>query len=554
MPRLNINAKKTALDVYGWVERRVQLEGFVKESALHAVPKSTASWWYVFGSAATALLVLQILTGILLALVYTPSASEAWQSLNFLNNNLPLGWFLRAMHGWGSNFMIAVVIVHMAQVFMFGAYKFPRELTWLLGVGLLFMTLGMGFTGQVLRYDQDAYWGLGIGASIASRVPVIGPYAVHALLGGPVIGGATLTRFFALHVFVIPAGLMAFAGLHIWLVLKLGINEWPMPGRIVRRSTYVHEYNELAHKDGIAFVPGAVWKDLFFSAAIYGAVALCAVVFGPIGPGGQPDPTIIQVAPAPDYFFLWIYSILSYLPNALETPVMLIAPPIAIAALIALPFIAGEGEKHWSRRPVAVLTLITMAISIAILNHLGTYEPWSPKMTAWSGDALPAEKIHDALPLERAGAVVFQGKQCRNCHMVGGEGGLRGPALDAVATQLTYDQLVRQVLQGGGNMPAYGKNLSPAQTTAVVAFLETMHPKGQPPARNAATPNGAPDNQQGNPLTGQGPLQSQESGGQQPAPSTSQGQGQTTSKNKASGKSAETTVSLNSAPTLAHAR
>ncbi len=554
MPRLNINAKKTALDVYGWVERRVQLEGFVKESALHPVPKSTASWWYVFGSAATALLVLQILTGILLALVYTPSASEAWQSLNFLNNNLPLGWFLRAMHGWGSNFMIAVVIVHMAQVFMFGAYKFPRELTWLLGVGLLFMTLGMGFTGQVLRYDQDAYWGLGIGASIASRVPVIGPYAVHALLGGPVIGGATLTRFFALHVFVIPAGLMAFAGLHIWLVLKLGINEWPMPGRIVRRSTYVHEYNELAHKDGIAFVPGAVWKDLFFSAAIYGAVALCAVVFGPIGPGGQPDPTIIQVAPAPDYFFLWIYSILSYLPNALETPAMLIAPPIAIAALIALPFIAGEGEKHWSRRPVAVLTLITMAISIAILNHLGTYEPWSPKMTAWSGDALPAEKIHDALPLERAGAVVFQGKQCRNCHMVGGEGGLRGPALDAVATQLTYDQLVRQVLQGGGNMPAYGKNLSPAQTTAVVAFLETMHPKGQPPARNAATPNGAPDNQQGNPLTGQGPLQSQESGGQQPAPSTSQGQGQTTSKNKASGKSAETTVSLNSAPTLAHAR
>ena len=554
MPRLNINAKKTALDVYGWVERRVQLEGFVKESALHPVPKSTASWWYVFGSAALSLLILQILTGIMLALVYTPSASEAWQSLNFLNNNLPLGWFLRAMHGWGSNFMVAVVVVHMAQVFLFGAYKFPRELTWLLGVGLLFLTLGMAFTGQVLRYDQDAYWGLGIGASIASRVPVIGPYAVHALLGGPIIGGATLTRFFALHVFVIPAGLLSFAGLHVWMVLKLGINEWPMPGRIVRRSTYVHEYNELAHKDGIAFVPGAVWKDLFFTAGIFGAVALCAVIFGPFGPGIQPDPTIIQTAPAPDYFFLWIYSILAYLPDSMETPVLLIGPVVAIAILVALPFIAGEGEKHWSRRPVAVLTLITMAISLAILNHLGTYEPWSPKMTAWSGDALPADKIHAALPLERAGAVVFQGKQCRNCHMVGGEGGQRGPALDAVATRLTYDQLVRQVLQGGGNMPAYGKNLSPAQTTAVVAFLETMHPKGQPPARNAATPNGAPDNQQGNPLTGQGPLQSQESGGQQPAPASSQRQGQTTSRNKLPGKRAENTVSMNTAPALAHAR
>ncbi len=505
MPRLNINPKKTALEAYGWVERRVQLEGFVKESALHPVPKSTASWWYVFGSAAMALLVLQILTGILLALVYTPSASEAWQSLLYLNNNLPLGWFLRAMHGWGSNFMVAVVIVHMAQVFLFGAYKFPRELTWLLGVGLLFLTMGMAFTGQVMRYDQDAYWGLGIGASIASRVPVIGPYAVHALLGGPVIGGATLTRFFALHVFILPSMLMAFTGLHVWLVLKLGINEWPMPGRIVRRSTYVHEYNELAHKDGIAFVPGAVWKDLFFSAAIYAAVAVCAVAFGPFGPGGQPDPTIIQVAPKPDYFFLWIYSILSYLPNSMETPFLLIAPPIAIAVLVALPFIAGEGEKHWSRRPVAVLTLVVLAVSLSILNHLGTYEPWSPKMTAWSGAVLPVAKIHAEMPLEGAGAIVFQSKQCRNCHEIGGEGGLRGPGLDAVATRLTYDQLVRQVLQGGGNMPAYGKNLSPAQTTAIVAFLETMHPANQPPARDASAPLEPPtdpDHQTDNPLTG----------------------------------------------------
>ncbi len=508
--RFNFNATKSALNVYSWVERRVQLEGFVKESALHPVPKSTASWWYVFGSAATALLVLQILTGVMLALVYTPSAGEAWQSLNYLNNHLILGWFLRAMHGWGSNFMIAVVVMHMAQVFLFGAYKFPRELTWLLGVGLLFMTLGMAFTGQVLRYDQDAYWGLGIGASITSRVPIIGAWAVHALLGGPIIGGATLTRFFALHVFVIPSLMMGFSGLHVWLVLKLGINEWPMPGRIVRRSTYVHEYNQLAHKDGIAFVPGAVWKDLFFSAAIFGAVALCAVVFGPIGPSGQPDPTIIQTIPKPDYFFLWIYSILSYLPDSMETPFILIAPVIGIAVLVALPFVAGEGEKHWSRRPVAVLTLITLAISLAILNHLGTYEPWSPKMTAWSGALLPAKKIEAAMPLERGGAIVFQGKQCRNCHMVGGEGGQRGPALDAVATRLTYDQLVRQVLQGGGNMPAYGPQLSPSETTALVAFLETMHPENQPPARNPSLPNWnpmgtpTPDNT-GAPLTGAGP-------------------------------------------------
>ncbi len=507
LPKFNFNGKKAGLDAYGWLERRVQLEGFVKEAALHPVPKSTASWWYVFGSAALSLLILQIITGIFLALVYSPSASNAWESLQYINNNLPLGWFLRAMHGWGSNFMVAVVLVHMAQVFLFGAYKFPRELTWILGVALLFLTLGMAFTGQVMRYDTDAYWGLGIAASISSRVPFVGTYMVHALLGGPIIGGATLTRFFALHVFVLPSLLLGFSGLHTWLVLKLGINEWPMPGRIVRRSTYVQEYNQLSHgKDGIAFVPGAVWKDLYFTAAIYGAVALCAVVFGPFGPGGQPDPTNIQVVPKPDYFFLWLYSILCYLPSSLATPFLLGAPVIGIAVLVALPFVAGEGEKHWSRRPVAVLTLITMAISLAVLNHLGTYEPWSPKMQAWSGDALPVHKIQAAMPLERAGGVVFQEKQCRGCHMVAGEGGQRGPALDAVATRLTYDQLVRQVLQGGGNMPAYGKNLSPAETTALVSFLETMHPANQPPARNPSLPTGnqygpSPDNT-GSPLGG----------------------------------------------------
>ena len=504
MSRLIDKAERAGRDSYNWVERRLQLEGFVKESAMHEVPKSTASWWYVFGSAATALLVLQIITGIMLALVYTPSASEAWKSLNQLDNSLVLGWFLRAMHGWGSNFMIAVVLVHMAQVFMFGAYKFPRELTWLLGVGLLFLTLGMGFTGQVLRFDQDAYWGLGIGASIASRVPFIGGYLVHALLGGPVIGGATLTRFFALHVFVIPGALIAFASMHVWMVLKLGINEWPMPGRIVRRSTYVQEYNELAHKDGVPFVPGAVWKDLFFSAAIYGAVVLVAFIMGPIGPGGQPDPTIIQTAPKPDYFFLWLYSILSYLPDSLETPFLLIGPPIAIAVLVALPFVAGEGEKHWSRRPVAVLTLTSMAIGLAVLNHLGTYEPWSPVMDAWSGAVLPVKYIHAESPLERQGANVFKVKQCQNCHMIGGLGGERGPALDGVATRLTEDQLVRQVLQGGGNMPAYGKNLSPAETTALVRFLETMHPVNEKAARDSSLAINMPDNRD-NALTGASP-------------------------------------------------
>jgi hypothetical protein len=150
----------------------------------------------------------------------------------------------------------------------------------------------MAFTGQVLRFDQDAYWGLGIGASIASRVPVMGPWIVNLLLGGPIIAGATLSRFFALHVFVIPGSLIAFVGLHLLLVLKLGINEWPMPGRIVRRTTYLKEYHELTHKDGIPFVPGAIAKDLFFSAFILLCRSRVRRVFRPVRterPAGSHD-------------------------------------------------------------------------------------------------------------------------------------------------------------------------------------------------------------------------------------------------------------------------
>jgi ubiquinol-cytochrome c reductase cytochrome b subunit len=469
-----------------WFEQRVQLAKPVRETLEHRVPRKSASWAYVFGSAALAVFGLQLVTGILLALLYVPSAGEAWNSLQVLNHQVALGWFIRALHGWGSNFMVAIVLIHMAQVFLFGAYKFPRELTWVVGVLLLLMTLGMAFTGQVLRFDQDAYWGLGIGASISSRVPVLGQWIVKLLLGGPIIAGATLSRFFALHVFVIPGSLIAFVGLHLLLVLNLGINEWPMPGRVIRRSTYIKEYHELTQKDGIPFVPGAIAKDLCFSGFILLLVALCALLFGPFGPSGQPDPTIIQTVPRPDYFFLWLYAVLSLLPPSLETPALLIGPVIVLGFLLALPFFSGEGEKSWRRRPIAVLMILLVAVALGAFTRLAGDAPWSPVMDAWSGDAIPANYLKGRAALERHGALVFQAKQCHNCHALGGIGGKRGPALDRVAIQLTQDQLIRQVIQGGGNMPAYGKTLSPPETTALVAFLETLHPAGQMPAQDAS--------------------------------------------------------------------
>src|SRR5580658_8279430 len=449
--------------VGAWFEERLQLATPVRETMEHPGPRQTASWAYVFGSAALTVFILQLVTGILLALLYVPSAGEAWNSLQVLNHQVSLGWFIRALHGWGSNFMLAIVLIHMIQVFLMGAYKFPRELTWVIGIFLLLFTLGMAFTGQVL-----------------------GPWIVNLLLGGPIIAGATLSRFFALHVFVIPGLLLSFVGVHLLLVLKLGINEWPMPGRIVRRATYIKEYHELTEKDGVPFVPGAIAKDMFFSGFILLAVAACAIYFGPFGPSGQPDPTIIQTAPRPDYFFLWLYAVLSLLPPSMETPALLIGPVIALGLLVALPFLSGEGEKSWRRRPIAVLTILLVAVSLGTFTHLAGYAPWSPVMDAGSGEPIPETYLKGRTALERQGALVFQAKQCHNCHALGGAGGERGPELDRVAVQLTQDELIRQVIQGGGNMPAYGKNLSPAETTALVSFLETLHPAGLAPARDAS--------------------------------------------------------------------
>jgi ubiquinol-cytochrome c reductase cytochrome b subunit len=469
-----------------WFDQRLQLGKSIKETMEHPVPRRSASWAYVFGSGALTVMMLQFVTGICLAFVYVPSADQAWTSLQVLNHQQSFGWFIRALHGWGSNFMVAFVLIHMVQVFLFGAYKFPRELTWIVGVFLLLMTLGMAFTGQVLRFDQDAYWGLGIGASVMGRMPFVGTALVHSMLGGPIIAGETLSRFFAIHVFIVPGMLIAFVGVHLLMVLKLGVNEWPMPGRIVKRETYLKEYHDMTYKDGVPFVPDAFRKDFVFSGLVILALVACAAYFGPFGPKGQPDPTVVQAVPKPDYFFLWMYAALALLPPNMETPLLIIGPVIAIGFLIALPLISGAGEKSWRRRPVAVLSVLLIIIALAAFTQLGTYAPWSPVMDAWSSAPVPPNLLEGRTALERQGALVLQEKQCRNCHALGGEGGLRGPALDTVATRLTGDELVRQVLQGRGNMPAYGNNLSPAETTALVAFLETLHPTNQSPAQDAS--------------------------------------------------------------------
>jgi ubiquinol-cytochrome c reductase cytochrome b subunit len=376
----------------------------------------------------------------------------------------------------------------MTQVFLFGAYKYPRELTWVVGVLLLLCTLGMFFTGQVMRWDPDAYWGVGVGACMAGRVPVLGPALVDLLLGGPILGADTLSRFFTLHVFVIPGALLILLAIHLWLVIKCGISAPPVPGQKVDPKTYDAEYKEELKK-GVPFVGEAVIKDALFSALAVIVVVVLAAVLGPKGPSGLTDPAQPGANPRPEWPFLWLFGLLSLSPPAIETFIMLVFPVILIVALLLVPFVARRGERAPSRRPVAVLAVIVIATLLGILTYQGATSPWSPVMAAWSADPVPVHIVERCTPLQLQGALVLQYKNCRNCHALDGLGGHKGPDLSAVGTRLTRNELIDQVSNGtpgGGNMPAYGKQISPAEMTALVEFLSSLRPEGQPPARSAS--------------------------------------------------------------------
>jgi ubiquinol-cytochrome c reductase cytochrome b subunit len=475
--------------LWSWLDSRLSLSESLLPMLRHPIPASSAGpmgWWYVFGSASLTLLLIQILTGIALSMVYVPTADEAYESLLYLNYRQPWGWFLRALHNWSASGMVIMVLVHMTQVFLHGSYKYPRELTWVVGVCLLLLTLGMAFSGQVLRWDADAYWGVGVGASMVGRVPWVGPALVRLLLGGPIIGADTLSRFFALHVFILPGLLLLFLAIHLWLVLKRGISEYPVPGQVVDPTTYDASYDK-ALQTGVPFAGDALRKDMLFSALTVIVVVVFAAIVGPYGPGSPPDPSLVGANPRPDWYFLWLFGVMSLLPADAETFVILTLPVVLIGVLFVVPFVSNRGERAPSRRPVAVLSVIVIYASLAVLTWFGATAPWSPEMTAWSGQPIPARMVQKASPLRLQGAVVFQNKQCRNCHALDGTGGHRGPDLTYVGTRLTRDELVRQVIQGGGNMPAYGKQLTPPQVSAIVDFLVGLRPAGQPAARSPAS-------------------------------------------------------------------
>jgi quinol-cytochrome oxidoreductase complex cytochrome b subunit len=208
-----------------WLDERFQWRQVWEAIFLRKIPH--VNWFYTLGSATLFVAILQGVTGILLTMYYVPDPTHAYDSVVYITTQLPMGWFIRGLHHWGASAMVVLVVAHMLRVFFYGAYKYPREMTWITGVLLFLVVIGFGFTGYLLPWDQKAYWATTVGTKIAGIAPVIGDWILRIARGGPDLSAVTLARFFGTHVWVLPASLATLIGVHLYLIIRIGISAVP---------------------------------------------------------------------------------------------------------------------------------------------------------------------------------------------------------------------------------------------------------------------------------------------------------------------------------------
>src|SRR3954447_258907 len=219
-------AKEAGISTVDWIDERTSLSGGARWLMFRKVPKGT-NWFYTLGSATMFAFLNQAITGVFLAMYYDPCPTRAYESARYITNDAFLGEFVRGMHKWGSTVMVVLVFLHMARTFFFGAYKYPRELNWIIGVVLLILTMTMSFTGYLLPFDQRSYWATIVGVNINGTGPLVGPYLSDFLQAGPEFGATTLSRFYAIHMLLVPGLIAALIGAHLYLVTKLGTTAPP---------------------------------------------------------------------------------------------------------------------------------------------------------------------------------------------------------------------------------------------------------------------------------------------------------------------------------------
>lgn len=384
--------------LYHWFDSRLRLQPIQKTLLDEPIPGG-ASWIYVFGSATLFLFVMQALTGMFLVVYYAPTPDHAYDSIQFIENEVTFGAFVRGIHHWGASGMVVAIGLHMLQTFLYGAYKPPREVMWIVGVILFLITLAFAFTGYLLPWDQNAYWATQIGINMVGTVPLVGDILVRVLRGGDTLGALTLSRFFAVHILFLPVFLLGLVLLHLFILRRVGpAGPWS---------------EERMAQGSETFYPRQVYMDAVVMAGVFIIVAALAALL-PFPLADKTNPADSTFVPVPEWYFLFYYQLLKYVHGVFEPLATWILPALFFLMLLLWPFIDRNPARNPIKRPAALMAgALFLAIVFTLLG-------------------ISLRDLYDVPrtdPAVARGIAVFAQFGCAGCHRVHGQGGAVGPDL-----------------------------------------------------------------------------------------------------------------------------
>jgi ubiquinol-cytochrome c reductase cytochrome b subunit len=452
--------------MWRWLEERWPF-GPVVNLALDEKITGGASYFYTLGSSVLILFILQAITGVMQMFFYVPSIDHAYNSLSYLRTQVPFGWLIHGLHYWGANLIIIVLVLHMLRVFLWGAYKNPRELTWLAGVFLALTLMAFSFTGAPLHWDQRGYWAGEVGTSIAGTVPIVGNLTKHILRGGENMGQLTISRFFAVHTMVLPAALLGLFGFHFIAFRRFG---------------NVGPWDKMKRRYSGPFWPDQAIKDVVVGSSIF-YLLIALTVFSPPSYSGPADPLDTSYIPKPEWNFLFLYQGLKYFQGPLEPVGTVGVPSVIIMLLLILPFVDRNPERNPLRRPVAMAFGLVFIGALGALTLIGHYSKGFA-VSASSGPSAKEQQASSAKPAqgkegEQKVPDAFQSAGCTGCHKIGGSGGNVGPELNAEVLKGKSRQWLTEQIRNPKShdpdtvMPSFS-SLPDAQVNKMVDFLMSM--------------------------------------------------------------------------------
>src|SRR6266498_540588 len=470
--------------LYRWLDSRTGIGSLLHEALDEPIPGG-ARWAYVFGSVLLFLFISQTVTGIFLSLYYVPSADRAHTTVAYIVKEVTGGSFLRSLHAYGSSAVVIVVLLHLTQTYLYGAYKGRRELLWISGCVLFALMLAMAFTGYLLPWDQKAYFATTVGTNMATDVPLIGTWLKRFMRGGNEMGTLTVSRFFVAHVFLIPAALIGFIAAHVYLFRKAGAAGPPSEDSVHPRLPTER------------FYPRQVVMDTIVALVMILVLGLLAH-FAPTELGPKASPADTQYVPRPEWYYLPIFQWLKYWRGPYAIFGIVVIPALTAALLICVPFIDRRLQRRPWRRPVAVgvfLFILTCFVAMGLMSvrddrrdpsiakqvakqreetERFMREPFEPEPAVGS---LAAANVALADPLAAAGKKVYEGESCDACHGENGVGTAAGPKLAGATAQKSAEELSSLLRHPTAKMIAGEMkpvDVSDEDLKALVAYIKSL--------------------------------------------------------------------------------